>query len=134
MMNVDMGPITVILLPSVSILRVHIRWIFKFLESGLRPLNIKFLLKKEHHVASFSLKFQMSATVRKDTSLITQVQRQVLKMIQSKPIMAQFSQPTCQIWFVVMLMSVQMEHMGVTNMPLVTIKMVYINADVIARV
>ena len=76
----------------------------------------------------------MSATVRKDTSLITQVQRQVLKMIQSKPIMAQFSQPTCQIWFVVMLMSVQMEHMGVTNMPLVTIKMVYINADVIARV
>ena len=132
LMNVDMGPIAVILLPSVSILKVHIRRIFKFLERAWgieRRSTSNFYW--EYHVAS--LKFQTSATVEKDTWLITR-HRSVLKMTPSKPIMAQFWQPTCQIWFVVMLMNVRMEHMGVMNMPLVTIKMVYINADVIARV
>ena len=86
MMNVGMGPIAVILLPSVSILKVHIRWIFKFLEMAPAAQHQVFI-EKENHLAS--LKFQMSATVKKDTWHITR-HRSVLKMTQSKPIMAQF--------------------------------------------
>ena len=86
MMNVDMGPIAVILLPSVSILKVHIRRIFKFLERAPAAQH-QIFIEKENHLAS--LKFQTSATVKKDTWLITR-HRSVLKMTPSKPIMAQF--------------------------------------------
>lgn len=45
-MNVDMGPIAVILLPSVSILKVHIRRIFKFLERAPAAQHQIFIEKR----------------------------------------------------------------------------------------
>ena len=76
------------------------------------------------------LKFEISATVKKDILVIT---RQKPRMTQSKPSLAQFSPQMCQIKYVVMLMNVPMELMSVTNMQHVTIKMADIFADVKAR-
>ena len=77
------------------------------------------------------MKFQISANVKKDTWLIF---CQDFRINQLKPTLVQFSQPICLIRFVVILMNVLMELIRVTNMLHVTIKMVDIDANVIARV